>query len=743
MKTKKRTRAQILERLHEIAYDTENIKKYVEFPETHKYITVVNILNKGETVSEAHCHNCGEKYLRKPIFSSYAFSMEAPQRFQCPKCGNTHVTNSRSDKFEEKRRKLILKTEDGFEFVTFVTYETHDKRDDWYERESMRGIDIKTAGVFDRNSGFYIAERGTPTYWNNEKEYKVLRRLSNDERSIVFWLKDFTDSNMSDDECRELLKESKEYYQRQQKDSEARSEAKREKKEEAERLAREARARAEELRKQEYEAMRLADKRWMYEAKPVDVESAFSHPVFYSLYSTFTNSDVSYIVGCAKCGHAEERIGIDVIGKYTCPYCGNHVEHMTESCETRTQTAIVFENTVFEENDLLIRVFKYKCGMNRKHEIVRDVYESKRIFAGKELRVYRKLNDRFEKDEDSDNLRLYINDGIVLTQSNDEIVEIIQRSCLKYSGLLDAWGLGKFKYNWGIDMPDLSYLKAWYVNPGIEIVMKSNLTDITDRLVDAPEHMHSGKYLHEILGIHSGVVKMIQKSNTTLGVMNDLNRMYEADNTMTLEIYNKIVEEDLNRNIMKTIALNHGIAYDKILTYLQTAYDHQCIVKNECLRVWSDYLSMASRIGVNLADKSKKFPSSLKKEHDIAMFAYNAVRVEIDKKLFAEQAKINAKYAFEDDDMIVLIPQSPQEVIEEANHQNNCLRSYVERVKRGETVVAFVRKKDAPEKTFLSAEIYNGELIQLKGWCNSDPRTKEIVGFMKKWAEACDITIKC
>jgi hypothetical protein len=34
-------------------------------------------------------------------------------------------------------------------------------------------------------------------------------------------------------------------------------------------------------------------------------------------------------------------------------------------------------------------------------------------------------------------------------------------------------------------------------------------------------------------------------------------------------------------------------------------------------------------------------------------------------------------------------------------------------------------------------------LIQLKGYCNSDPRSKEIVEFMKEWAEARNFVIAC
>lgn len=292
-------------------------------------------------------------------------------------------------------------------------------------------------------------------------------------------------------------------------------------------------------------------------------------------------------------------------------------------------------------------------------------------------------------------------------------------------------------------MPNLSYLQAWYVNPTIELVMKSNLTHITEQFIESPEDMRAGTTLADVLGVDDSLVKTIIKMDLPHNKMRDMAMLYEADNTLTADIHEQIVRENLHRAALRNLVERYDLTYDKIMKYLQAAYDHQCILKSETLSIWSDYLRMASAVGVNLNDKSKKFPSSLKKEHDIVMFAYRAVQVEMDQRAFAEQAEINAKYEFETDDMMVIVPRTPQAVIEEANAQNNCLRSYIERVKHGETVVAFVRKKSDPDKTFLSAEIHNGDLIQLKGWCNSNPRTKEIVEFTKQWAKARNINIKC
>jgi predicted RNA-binding Zn-ribbon protein involved in translation (DUF1610 family) len=746
MKIKKRTRTQILERLYELAHDTQTIKKHIQFDEPEKYITTVNVLNKGETMTETRCRRCGAKYLREPLWSyRYDSTDKVRQHFKCPSCGNENIARDTKEHFEEKRHTLILKTDEGYEFVKFTSYYQFDTSDQWYERDPAHRIVITAAGIFDRKIGFCVATRSA----YNRNEYKVLRKLSHDESSILFWLKDFTDSNISDEECRELLEEGKKCYEEIKKASRERSEKRQEKKDEAERLAAEERVRAAERKRQEYEERRLADKRWMYEANPIDIEAMFAHPIMCTLYSAPNGEAATYRVGCAKCGSVEEVVGVEINSEYTCPHCGNRAEHLIPSGsyyhDEANQIAIVFENTDFEENDLLIRVFRYKCEMSAKDGIMQSAYESKRIFAGKEPNIYfkRSDNDRFEKTEDVDKLHVPCDDKIIVLQSEDKIAEIIQNSCLKYSGLLDSWGIGKCKYNWSVKMPNLIYLYAWYANPAIELIMKSNLTHIMDWLVDSPEDMKAGKTLADVLGISPNLVKTIVKMDPKPNMMRDMATLYEADNTLTAEIYEQIAREDLNRSALKNLAERYGLTYDKIMKYLQAAYDHQCILKRETLTVWSDYLRMASAVGVNLNDKAKRFPSSLKKEHDIVMFAYRAVQVEMDKKAFAEQAEVNAKYEFETDDMMVIVPRTPQAVIEEANAQNNCLRSYVERVKRGETIVAFVRRKSEPEKTFLSAEIRDGELIQLKGWCNSDPRTKEIVDFTKEWAKARNITVKC
>lgn len=70
---------------------------------------------------------------------------------------------------------------------------------------------------------------------------------------------------------------------------------------------------------------------------------------------------------------------------------------------------------------------------------------------------------------------------------------------------------------------------------------------------------------------------------------------------------------------------------------------------------------------------------------------------------------------FEDDTFTVVIPQTREDFINEANAQNNCVYSYYfEPVTKNETLVVFIRYKNNPNKSYITCEIspVNGTIRQ-------------------------------
>ena len=87
--------------------------------------------------------------------------------------------------------------------------------------------------------------------------------------------------------------------------------------------------------------------------------------------------------------------------------------------------------------------------------------------------------------------------------------------------------------------------------------------------------------------------------------------------------------------------------------------------------------------------------------------AYLVYRKEFDSKAIKKNYEKH-NFNFESDDFTIVIPQTPEDFKNEATQQNNCVYScYLEEVVNGRTNVVFIRKKDEPQKSFITCEIDN------------------------------------
>lgn len=86
---------------------------------------------------------------------------------------------------------------------------------------------------------------------------------------------------------------------------------------------------------------------------------------------------------------------------------------------------------------------------------------------------------------------------------------------------------------------------------------------------------------------------------------------------------------------------------------------------------------------------------------------YQTHKKEIDNRRIAKQMSKH-NYDFEDDTFTIVVPQTTQDFLDEATHQNNCVYNiYMNRVANGDTNVVFIRKKSNPSKSYITCEITN------------------------------------
>ena len=90
-------------------------------------------------------------------------------------------------------------------------------------------------------------------------------------------------------------------------------------------------------------------------------------------------------------------------------------------------------------------------------------------------------------------------------------------------------------------------------------------------------------------------------------------------------------------------------------------------------------------------------------------------------------------YEYSSDDYIVVMPRNGVDIVKEGYFQHNCLSTYVEDVLYGRTEVLFIRKKEEPDKSFVTMEINEGKITEVRGSCNNYP-CADIYRFLEKYS---------
>ena len=684
--------------------------------ERKKLCAVNRYVENGKTVFEMHCHECGHIHLETTEYSSYWYH-STPR--SCKNCGNTNIVTDKV--FNDRLIYLFVnETDDGFEYARFTVKYKFPMLNDWYRRDPEMLIKLLDIGMFDDLNGWFA--------YNVDREM-LFQRNAMDTNSLLRTLSTSITINKTKTPWCDLVAKISES----------------EKKLGEEREAKKATSKAGTI-----EAMRQ-----LYKAKPIEKSmfDAVSPTLLGYIYSQKAGK-TTYSMFCTKC--KQEFKVDDSENSTTCPHCNTTFNFRTTNSSQGVKI-VVYENTKLPENDLLMRVFHLEKKYDATNGFMETCYEKMRIFAGKKLTVYDRgwfgsstveeyEKRKFEKitvrnlPAGMDSTWGYKDFNIV--QESEEISNIIKNSCLVYSGLAESYGFDP-RYKGVVDAPNISYLLSWYKNPAIELVLKANLTQLTKYFIRDGKYLCTGKKLTDVLNVNPAVLKMVIKGNLEYDDMRKLSSLYHVDNTITLEMYQNIAQERIQAFQLIDLKKRFDISFSQAMKYIQVVYDHQCIEKKEAVNIWVDYLNMAKMLKIDLKDKTRLYPGSLKKEHDVAMFAYRTFQAEVDKAMFTAQSEKNKFFEYSYKDLRVIVPTTPEEIVEEATRQKNCLRSYVERIKRGDTVVVFIRKKETPDVTYLTAEVNNGVLNQLKGYCNSNPRNKEINEFVEHWAKAKGISIGC
>ena len=330
----------------------------------------------------------------------------------------------------------------------------------------------------------------------------------------------------------------------------------------------------------------------------------------------------------------------------------------------------------------------------------------------------------------------------ILLNTNEELKQIINDSFLQRTGVKQAWGLEENLA--GLEPAGMftssSYLYNWYAKPYIELSIKSGLINATHDLIietEPDEDRKKASNIEELFGVTKTILKIARKRNLGLTGIGQLALCYKIQSNFSIELWDELVSSGVNINHVCEVCHKNSCSITKMMEYLQSCYDYQCIEKSQALTIYADYSRMATKMGYNMSDKSIRWPNSLKKEHDKAMFAYRVVEDEMKKKAFEDNCNIFRKYEYKDDKYAIIVPRKSEEVVAEGQRQRHCVASYISSIEEGRTCICFLRRRSDVDTPYFTVEVRDGYVYQVKGYCNCYPdrSDRELIEFIEKWAK--------
>ena len=173
-------------------------------------------------------------------------------------------------------------------------------------------------------------------------------------------------------------------------------------------------------------------------------------------------------------------------------------------------------------------------------------------------------------------------------------------------------------------------------------------------------------------------------------------------------------------------------------------YKNYLIKQNASNRQYLDYVVACNYLGIDMTQPKNLYPKEFRRWHDIRADEYRTARALRDaeeKKAYYEKfTAVANKYLplqrVGKGDYLIVIAKTPTELVEEGNALTHCVgrMNYDQKMAREETLIFFVRKKDAPDVPFVTLEYSLSKKVILQCYGDHDSRPpKEVSSFVNRW----------
>ena len=138
-----------------------------------------------------------------------------------------------------------------------------------------------------------------------------------------------------------------------------------------------------------------------------------------------------------------------------------------------------------------------------------------------------------------------------------------------------------------------------------------------------------------------------------------------------------------------------------------------------------DYINMTHKVKDELIPGPYKFKTidEMNQAHDNVTYLYNLIserekEEELRDKLLKQKGKWD-KLKYEEEEFSIIPPSDFTDIANEGTALHHCVKTYIDDVSEGETIIMFVRKSNDLSTPFYTLEVKNGKIRQCHGYANS------------------------
>ncbi|HBN86422.1 MAG TPA: hypothetical protein DDZ89_21595 [Clostridiales bacterium] len=460
----------------------------------------------------------------------------------------------------------------------------------------------------------------------------------------------------------------------------------------------------------------------------------------------------TYQIYCSACKKSFQKQSVHYLSMTTdgCPRCGAKSNSIYSAGKCFHTRSLIIDKV--NSDMLAVRVIEYRNKISEDFKVSAEAEETKRIYVNispdseKRISVINKEGEvwKYKKSAAIDILSFRF-PSITISPNTAEV--------LKYSGFSEYL---QCKDHRGLEISlseIVRYISVWPDRKCIEKFVKVGWLSMTEMFLDfsgRDKYNLNADSLYGVLGMPKHLVKyltQIKEGNPDIADVEKTKNYYEADPNVSCEDIEWCDKESVhNRDVCNIVKLLK-ISIRQVCEYLERVRISQCILPKFAVVSWYDYLDAAVKIGVDLTDKTARYPSSLKREHDRVTFKLELINNRKKEENFKSVCeRYGNQYSYIDEIYEIISPKCMEDLFEEGRKLNHCVGGYADRIIGGKSCIMFIRKREAPDIPYFTMEIWSEEgcVRQIQGLSNRlvDKRREPMLySFLKKWAKAKKLTI--